>query len=158
MSSCAESLSVSVDFAFDSVSHALESNDSTVRTSIGQMINRIIPRPAIDERRKDFRYPFPHLIYLTPIDMSGNPVNENTMVVVGKNVTERGIDFFHKEPIPYRRVILTIESEDGAKVSVITDLIWTRFTRQGWYDNGGRFLQVLDLNGPATKGLSDASK
>lgn len=145
MASCALTTS---EFAFTTVPNCSDESDAKVRATVGQLISRILPKKINNERRRDFRYPYPHLVYLTPVDASGQPLNEQSTVVVGKNITERGIDFFHREPLPYRRVILTLEAEDGTRASVLTDLLWTRFTRQGWYDNGGRFLQVLSQNGP----------
>lgn len=148
MTSCAQSASPAADFTFSPVPTTSDTSETKIRSTVGRIISRILPRKVTDERRKDFRYPYPHLMYLTPIDAAGNPLNELSTVVVGKNITERGIDFFHREALPYRRVILTIESEDGMRASLVTDLLWTRFTRQGWYDNGGRFLQVVAQNGP----------
>ncbi len=145
MASCA---STSSEFAFTAVPNCSDESEAKVRATVGQLISRILPKKITNERRRDFRYPYPHLVYLTPIDASGQPLNEESTVVVGKNITERGIDFFHREALPYRRVILTLEAEDGTRASVVTDLLWTRFTRQGWYDNGGRFLQILSQNGP----------
>ncbi|MHC2070511.1 hypothetical protein ACYFX5_23820 [Bremerella sp. T1] len=145
MASCA---TTSSDFVFTTVPNCSDESETKVRKAVGQLISRILPKKITNERRRDFRYPYPHLMYLTPVDASGEPLNDLSTVVVGKNITERGIDFFHREPLPYRRVILTLEAEDGARVSVVTDLLWTRFTRQGWYDNGGRFLNVIAQNGP----------
>jgi len=136
------------EFTFTTVPNCSDESDAKVRATVGQLISRILPKKITNERRRDFRYPYPHLVYLTPVDATCEPLNELSTVVVGKNITERGIDFFHREPLPYRRVILTLESEDGTRASVVTDLLWTRFTRHGWYDNGGRFLQVLAQNGP----------
>lgn len=136
------------DFAFTTVPNCSDESEAKVRATVGQLISRILPKKITNERRRDFRYPYPHLIYMTPVDASGQALNELSTVVVGKNITERGIDFFYQHPLPYRRVILTLEAEDGARASVVTDLLWTRFTRQGWYDNGGRFLHILTQNGP----------
>lgn len=146
MASCVLTTS---EFAFTTVPNCSDESDAKVRATVGQLISRILPKKITNERRRDFRYPYPHLIYLTPIDASGQPLNELSTVVVGKNITERGIDFFHRDPLPYRRVILTLEAEDGTRASMVTDLLWTRFTRQGWYDNGGRFLHVIAQNGPS---------
>ncbi|WP_105353701.1 hypothetical protein [Blastopirellula marina] len=141
-------VSIASEFDFGMVPACSECSEAKVRSTVGQLISRILPKKITNERRRDFRYPYPHLIYLTPIDPSGQPLNDLTTVVVGKNITERGIDFFHRDPLPYRRVILTLESDDGTRASLVTDLLWTRFTRQGWYDNGGRFLHVVEQNGP----------
>jgi len=148
MSNCAPSVFSEPGIVVPAISSGSESTERQLRSTVGRIITRILPRPISSERRKDFRYPYPHLIRMTPIDNQGNPIVDLTKVVVGKNITERGIDFFHSEALPYRRVVLTLESEDGTSASVVTDLLWTRFTRHGWYDNGGRFLQMLSQNGP----------
>ncbi|PQO42058.1 hypothetical protein [Blastopirellula marina] len=148
MANSASVATLAAEFEFTTVPTHSDGSEAKVRATVGQLISRILPRKITNERRKDFRYPYPHLVYLTPVDASGQPLNDLTTVVVGKNITERGIDFFHQQPLPYRRVILTLESEDGTRASVVTDLLWTRFTKQGWYDNGGRFLYVLEQHGP----------
>lgn len=120
-----------------------ESQEAKLRRTVGRLINRVLPKPVTNERRQDFRYPYPHLVRLTPIGSGGIPLEAESVVVVGKNITERGIDFFHQEALPYRRAILTLEADDGTEIGVLTDLLWTRFTRQGWYDNGGRFIELV---------------
>lgn len=148
MANSASVATLAAEFDFTTVPAHSDGSEAKVRATVGQLISRILPKMITNERRKDFRYPYPHLVYLTPVDSSGQPLNDLTTVVVGKNITERGIDFFHHQSLPYRRVILTLESEDGTRASVVTDLLWTRFTRQGWYDNGGRFLYILEQQGP----------
>ncbi|MEX0791902.1 MAG: hypothetical protein WD045_02110 [Pirellulaceae bacterium] len=131
-----------------------ETCEQRVRVRMNQILGkRGEPLPAL-ERRQDVRKPFPYLLNLTPVDRQGKPIPELTTVVVGKNLAERGIDFFHSEPIPYRRVIITLEAEEGNPVHLLTDLHWCRFTKHGWYDNGGRFLDVVSAM-PSTPPLSD---
>jgi hypothetical protein len=64
-------------------------------------------------------------------------------VVVGKDLSDRGLGFFHPHPIPHRRAIVTLEDSSQRGVSLLIDLSWCRFTRHGWYDSGGRFLQIV---------------
>ena len=86
MASCALTTS---DFAFTTVPNCSDESETKVRATVGQLISRILPKKITNERRQDFRYPYPHLIYLTPVDASGQPLNELSTVVVGKNITER---------------------------------------------------------------------
>lgn len=97
----------------------------------------------LNERRGQQRYPFPRLLHLTPVDEdSAGPVGD-TIVAVGRQLSEEGLDFYHREPLPYRRVIATIQQEAGPPIGLLLDLTWCRFNRYGWYDSGGRFLQVV---------------
>jgi hypothetical protein len=68
----------------------------------------------------------------------------DALVVVGKNLSEEGLGFYHQQPLPYRRAIITLEDNSGRSVSLLIDLSWCRFTRQGWYDSGGRFLEIVE--------------
>jgi hypothetical protein len=70
------------------------------------------------------------------------PVAE-PLVVIGKTLSERGLGFYHAEPLPYRRVIASLESPQGAWVAFLMDLNWCRFSRKGRYETGGRFLQAV---------------
>ncbi|UUO05106.1 hypothetical protein M4951_17160 [Blastopirellula sp. J2-11] len=110
-------------------------------------------RLAYADRRRDQRYPFPNLLYLTPVDRTGQPLIEQTVVVVGKTLTERGLDFYHQQPITHRRVIVTVETPNGYSASFLVDLTWCRYTKQGWYDNGGRFLDTAPC--PFPGGIAD---
>jgi hypothetical protein len=40
-------------------------------------------------------------------------------------------------------MIATLESSNGVRLGFIIDLSWCRFTKHGWYESGGRFLQSV---------------
>ncbi|HLA83870.1 MAG TPA: hypothetical protein VJL29_03670 [Thermoguttaceae bacterium] len=118
--------------------------DETVRTRICGLLASFRPRQARLERRGDQRYPFPYLLQLTPVDEDGTPSGEETVVVVGKHISEEGIGFYHNRPLPYRRMIVSFEAGNGSSFSFLVDLTWCRFTKQGWYESGGRFLEPVE--------------
>jgi hypothetical protein len=95
------------------------------------------------ERRTETRYPFPYLVHITPVGQDGNPIPSDTVVVVGKHLSEQGLGFYHPKPLPYRRVIASLES-NGRWLGFLMDLKWCRFTRQGWYESGGRILESVN--------------
>jgi hypothetical protein len=95
------------------------------------------------ERRRDRRYPYPHLIRLTPLADDGQNVAGVPLVAVGKQLSETGLGFFHSTPLPYRRMLVSLDAADGRALSLAIDLTWCRFTRFGWYESGGRFLRVV---------------
>lgn len=117
--------------------------EDQVKREVRQLLGRLFPGGVPRERRHDGRYPFPFLVKLTPVDdRTLQPVAE-PIVVVGKDLSDRGLGFFHPHPIPHRRAIVTLEDSSRRGVSLLIDLSWCRFTRHGWYDSGGRFLQIV---------------
>ena len=65
------------------------------------------------------------------------------VVAAGKQISETGLGFFHPAPLPFRRVIASLEQGPDQWVGFLMDLHWCRFTRYGWYESGGRFLQMI---------------
>jgi hypothetical protein len=96
------------------------------------------------ERRREERTAYPYLIRLTPVDRDGITPLGDDVVVVGKHLSGHGIDFYHREPLPHRRVIAWLEVPGQPPRGVLVELLWCRFNKQGWYDNGGRLLRVVD--------------
>jgi hypothetical protein len=96
------------------------------------------------DRRRDHRIPFPHPIHVTPVDASGALATDETFVVLGKHLSECGLDFYCQWPIPHRRVVASWECGAGRWISLLLDLTWCRSNHHGWYENGGRFLQVVE--------------
>lgn len=114
-----------------------------VRAQVLGLLSTLYPKHELVERRRENRYPFPYLVHLTPVgDDDSTPAGE-TMVVVGKHLSEKGLGFYHPKPLPYRRMIASMEAPDGRWIGFLIDLSWCRFTRQGWYESGGRFLQSV---------------
>ena len=117
--------------------------EEEVRTCVCGLLTNLYPRQETHERRAERRYPFPYLVQLSPVgEDSLEPIGE-TVVVVGKHLSERGLGFYHLKPLPYRRMIVSIEVGNGSWVGFLIDLTWCRFTKQGWYESGGRFLQIV---------------
>ena len=118
--------------------------DDEVRTQVWGLLTTLYPRNDLIERRRDNRYPFPCLIHLTPVGRDGVTPEGETVVVVGKHLSEHGFGFYHQAPLPHRRMIASLESGKGHWLGFLIDLNWCRFTKDGWYESGGRFLQAVD--------------
>jgi hypothetical protein len=125
------------------LSDCKDSVDEDVHAQVWGLLSALHPRNGLVERRRDNRCPFPHLIHLSPVGKDGLTPEGETVVVVGKHLSERGIGFYHPKPLPYRRMIVSIEASNGHWIGFLIDLNWCRFTRQGWYESGGRFLQAV---------------
>ncbi|MGA2064289.1 MAG: hypothetical protein ABSG86_04950 [Thermoguttaceae bacterium] len=122
--------------------HGLK-GDSELQAQVWGLLNALYPKTEIVERRREMRYPFPHLVHLTPVGEDGITPCGKSLTVVGKHISQRGLGFYHPKPLPYRLMIASLESGSGW-FGFLIDLSWCRFTRQGWYESGGRFLQAVE--------------
>jgi len=127
----------------DGASPAGDPDDCRIRSQVNGLLAGLYPRHELAERRRDRRYPFPYLIHLTPMDGEGTGPAGEALVVVGKHLSQRGLGFYHPMPLPHRRVIASLQTDDGRWVGFLMDLSWCRFTREAWYESGGRFLGVV---------------
>jgi hypothetical protein len=117
-------------------------SDESVRTQVWSLLAGMDPPTHRLERRSGARYPYPYLVRLTPVRSPDEAPGVEPVVVVGRYLSERGFSFFHPKPLPFRRVIVTLETASGTRLGFLLDLSWCRFTRHGWYESGGRFLGV----------------
>lgn len=122
---------------------AAEPPDEEVSAQVTGLLATLFPRGQLVERRSQQRYPFPHLVHLTPVGPDGVTPEGESLVVVGKHLSERGLGFYHAKPLAHRRMIASLESAGGQWIAFLMDLNWCRFTRQGWYESGGRFLRAI---------------
>jgi hypothetical protein len=132
----------------------LPNGPKSVREQIWGLLANLYPVAPLMNRRTEQRYPFACLAHVAPVGDDGKPVGK-PIVAATKNISEGGISFFHPANLPYRRVVLTFERDDVAPVSFLVDVNWCRFTRHGWYESGGRLMQVVEaprIEEPAAAG------
>jgi len=108
------------------------------------VLSATYPGGVTMERRSDVRYPYTNLVHLAPVAADGRTPAGESIVVVGKDLSEHGISFYHPEVISHRRMIASLEMGNGCWLGVLVDLRWCRFTKAGWYESGGRFLDVVE--------------
>jgi len=118
-------------------------NDQQIRGRVQRIVRQYRYQQTVRDRRDDHREPFPYPIHITPLSDDGQVLLGETIVVLGKHLSERGLDFYYEAPLPHRRVIASWQSSDGTWLSLLLNLRWCRSTKYGWYENGGRFLQVV---------------
>jgi hypothetical protein len=126
------------------VDRTIPSSGDRLRSVVHQAISHAGYTTRGGERRREDRFPYPRLIRLAPVAADGVTPGGDSVVVVGKHLSPRGIDFFHREPLPHRRMIAWLETKGGIVQPLLIELLWCRFTKEGWYDNGGRLLRVLE--------------
>jgi hypothetical protein len=120
-----------------------EGQTNRIASSVHSALYAVDPSRKGIERRRDSRYPYPYPIHLTPIGADGQPEALRTFVVIGKHLSSRGVDFYFRLPLPERRVIASLDCGREGWIGLLLELAWCRFSRHGWYDNGGRFLAVV---------------
>jgi len=117
--------------------------DDDIRAQVRSLLAGMHPRENLIERRGEQRYPYPYLIRLFPVAPDRLSPQGEGIVAVGKHISERGLGLYHPKPLPYRRMIVCFQSDSGRQVAFLIDLKWCRFTKQGWYESGGRFLRTV---------------
>lgn len=95
-------------------------------------------------RRSEHRALFTGSIVLTPFDLEMSTPSGESRLVTGRNLSLHGISFAHETPLPYRDIVLSFALPDGDVESMVTRLMWCRFTRDGSYYSGGRLLRTVE--------------
>jgi hypothetical protein len=84
-------------------------------------------------------------MYVTPAGDRAEPTGADpSSVVVGKHLSKHGLDFYHRDPLPDRHMIVSVEDADNNWIRLLLDITWCRFIRSGWYSSGGKFLGVVE--------------
>jgi hypothetical protein len=119
---------------------AAKTNRATLTIQIEALLTRL--HPAVGrERRHDDRIAIPVLFRLTPFDGDRQPLEQETLIVVGKNISRRGVSFYHEKPITHRRALIELADPSVGSFVAEIDVTWCRFTKPGWYESGGRLIR-----------------
>ncbi|GAB4134318.1 hypothetical protein [Thermopirellula anaerolimosa] len=113
--------------------------DEAVRDGVWQTLSALMPDVHPGERRECVRFNFPYLVRLTMVSEDDGTPRGSPVVVVGRQISEGGLGFYHPKPLAARRMIATFDA-GGEPVSLLMELLWCRSTQQGWYESGGRFV------------------
>src|SRR5262245_56900227 len=125
-------------------SHANSKLDErALARQVKELVARMRPEVTV-ERRHEERVAIPLLFRLIPLNGRLEPVHEDSITVVGKDISCRGMSFFHEQPLTYRRAIVTLEHPDLGRFAAEIDVNWCRFPRPGWYESGGRLVRPLN--------------
>ncbi len=122
--------------------------ENMIRAQVHSLLSSLYPTEVPAERRSDHRYPFARLIVLRVIGDDGISPTDETCIVVGKDISDHGLGFYHPDPLPHRRLIASIQLESDRSLDFMIEVNWCRFTRFGWYESGGRFLSIAEGTPP----------
>ncbi len=98
--------------------------------------------------RSATRHEFPYRLKLEPLEGTEEfvaPVTEH--FVHGRDISDEGFGFFHEEPLPYKKVLLTAADSRLDRIGLKDlrmelTLRWCRFIRNGLYECGGKITWV----------------
>src|SRR3954467_2931539 len=117
-----------------------KTNRATLTIQIEALLSRL--HPAVSrERRHDDRVAIPVLFRLTPFDSDRQPLLQEASIVVGKNISRRGVSFYHEKAITHRRGLIELADPSVGSFVAEIDITWCRFTKPGWYESGGRLIR-----------------
>ena len=106
------------------------------------------------EKRTHRRFPFHKPLTITPInDKNGRREPSNSFPAFGIDISSLGMGFLSRQLIPTQQAILTCNAAENAFVNMLFEPRWVRFTRGGWYQIGGRLVDVLDDTSSPAPGL-----
>ncbi len=111
-----------------------------MRRTVRRVVSHTTPHRILNERRSDRRFPIAVPLQVTPLDERGARRDAEAFVVIGRNLSERGLDFFHQAPVAERFVIVWLPVALNQHAGLILELTWCRFGGMGWYENGGKFI------------------
>jgi hypothetical protein len=98
--------------------------------------------------RSSLRIPFTELIVVTPWDEATRGPTGRAVLADGRDISEEGIAFRHRQPLPCRYAVVSYRGADPEEArsveSVLVRLLWCRFVRGGNYLSGGRFERPLE--------------
>ncbi len=115
---------------------------SDVRAQVWSVLAKMYPLRGGVERRLDDRFPYPRLARLTPLLDDKAAARDQTIMVACKQLSERGLGFFHPHPLPHRLAIVSLQRDENEWVELLLRMNWCRFIGHGWYESGGVFLRV----------------
>ncbi len=114
-----------------------------VERLVGVLLASWQPGAPHGNRRGSHRTPFDAPLMLTPVDESSGQPCGPACTVQGKNISRQGLSFVHDTPLPHRNVHLSLDLPDASRTTLLLRLNWCRFTREGVYESGGKFLRAI---------------
>jgi hypothetical protein len=144
-----------MQLATDSVISA-RLEERALAEQVQELVGRLRPQVTV-ERRHEERVAVPLLFRLTPLTREGEPVHGDAIAIVGKDISRRGLSFFHEQPLTYRRAIVALEHPDFGRFAAEIDINWCRFTRPGWYESGGRLVRPIEAQERSAVSLPEAT-
>ena len=126
---------------------AVIGTDQRIVPEVSALVDRLVwetdQRAYRFERRKEERKSFPYLINFMPVLQDSTFTPDETITVVGRDISSAGLRFYHTAPLPFRQTIVSLPW--SRTTGLLLELKWCRFIRNGWYESGGTFLGIVQM-------------
>ena len=109
-------------------------------------IQRLVDEARVnqgDKRNRD-RYPICCTLQLIPIDEEGHWLLEETVLAIGRDLSTTGIGFSKEKELAHHRALISFNDPNVGRFAVEVQLVWSRPTPIGLYDNGCRLIRKVD--------------
>ncbi|GEM_PF-1217919 len=96
------------------------------------------------EKRSHRRFPFRISLAITPVNnITGKVDDLKSFAAFGIDLSSNGLCFLARQLVAARRAVVCCQGPDHQPVNLLFEPRWVRFTRGGWYQTGGRLIDVL---------------
>ncbi len=115
--------------------------DSTLR-QLKELISKSDAISAKEQRNRD-RFPLWCSMQLTPLDWKGQLLGDDTIVIVGRDISSTGISFSHEQPLMNRHAVITLDHPKIGRLVIEVEILWSRQTPLGLYESGCRLVKKI---------------
>jgi hypothetical protein len=112
------------------------SDPRQVSAHVEELVDEAMAREQTD-RRAEVRYPF---FCHTNIALRDN--HDQQFTAFSREISLSGVGLLHNMPLERQEVVVTFLREQGAPISLRTEIVWCAPCGEGWYLSGGRFLDA----------------
>ena len=114
-----------------------------LQSLVGEVVASWHTSGPLLQQRYRHRVPLRRQLIIIPLDEQLETPCGSPLRVEGRDISLAGISFAHSLPLPHRKVALMLPHLHETAPSIVTQLTWCRFSRDGRYQSGGGFLGTL---------------
>lgn len=98
---------------------------------------------TVFQNRRYHRMPYRQPLLLAAIDPQSGETVDGPWVARGRDLSQGGLSYFHRNPQPFRQLAVQFVEQLEAPAALLMRVGWCRFTREGQYQSGGQFLRAV---------------
>ena len=119
--------------------------DAAIRSAVAHLVGR---SPGELGRKKRVPCDLDAELRWAPNKQKNGRLRESPLMHVQiTGLSGSGFELRHTSPVPRRRTELTIRSREGARLTLLSEILWCERRSEGAFIAGGRFLDVEAIEG-----------